>query len=349
MLAQGQVVQVARFVHLPHGLVESMEDSFSRAETTFAVCFYAFCSSVMLVANKVAVTYVAVPGLVVCLQFSAAIIFIYGRSMAFQTATERFTYERVLIFMPYVVSMSLCIFSNVKCLQYANVETVIVFRSCSPLCVSILDWLFLGRELPGRRSALSLVVVALGAVGYVLTDSEFKLNGISAYTWVGIYFVAIVTEMTYGKRVMSRLSFDSPVWGSVLYTNMLCLPPMFAMATWNSETSQLQELINQDQISFAGVVMVLLTCVLGVGISWAGWNCREKVSATAFTLLGVTCKFMTVILNVLIWDKHASVAGLMFLTVCIGAGTLYKQAPMRPKVQVPAKVDMEFGLEDEAA
>lgn len=304
----------------------------------------------MLVANKVAITYVTVPGLVVCAQFSAAVVFIFVRSIVTQSKMEPFTFERIVLFLPYVASMSFGIFSNVKSLQFSNVETVIVFRSCTPLCVSILDWLFLGRELPNRRSSFSLIIVCLGAFGYVMADSEFKLNGFGAYTWVSIYFVAIVCEMTYGKRVMSKLKFDSPVWGSVLYTNLLCLPPMFAMATWNAETSILQELINEDKISAWGIAIVVLTCVIGVGISWAGWNCREKISATAFTLLGVTCKFMTVILNVIIWDKHASAAGLTFLSICIGASAFYQQAPMRPVAPVtkPKQVEMEFGLDEEA-
>ena len=43
--------------------------------------------------------------------------------------------------------------------------------------VSVLDALFLGRELPSRKSCLSLVATVLGALAYVATDAEFKVNG----------------------------------------------------------------------------------------------------------------------------------------------------------------------------
>jgi GDP-mannose transporter len=319
-----------------------MEGIHTSGEIMFGIGFYTICSSVMLITNKVAVTLVPVPGLVVCLQFLVAVLFIYGRSYVADIKVDTFTYDRVLKFLPYVASMSLCIFANVKALHFANVETVIVFRACSPMCVSILDWRFLGRELPSSRSALSLLSVGVGAIGYVLTDSAFKMNGIGAYTWVMIYFVAIVVEMTYGKQVMSQLSFNSPVWGSALYTNLLCLPPMLAMAIFNSETSQLQEL----EITLPGVLVVSISCFLGVGMSWAGWNCREKVSATTFTLIGVACKFITVLINIIIWDKHATAVGFFFLSICIGASALYRQAPMRAKPVAATKVDTEFGLDE---
>jgi len=313
-------------------------------DISFAIGFYMICSSVMLVANKVAVTWVPLPGLMVSCQFISAVVFIYARSFLTNIDIDKFTFERITKFLPYVAAMSLCIFSNVKSLYHSNVETVIVFRACSPICVSILDSLFLGREFPTPRSALSLLIVFFGAVGYVCTDSEFKMNGASAYTWVMIYFFSIVCEMSYGKLVMSRMSFKNPVWGSTLYTNLLCLPPMLAMGIWDSEPQQVYEL----EMSALGVLAVLFTCVVGICISYAGWNCREKTSATTFTLLGVSCKIISVLINICIWDKHASASGICCLIVCIGASSMYRQSPMRADASYApvTKVDMEFGLDD---
>ena len=43
------------------------------------------------------------------------------------------------------------------------------------------------------------------------------------------------------------------------------------------------------------------------------------------------CKVATVVINCLIWDKHASPEGLLALSICLAAGTMYQQAPMRAK------------------
>jgi hypothetical protein len=45
--------------------------------------------------------------------------------------------------------------------------------------------------------------------------------------------------------------------------------------------------------------------------------------------VGIVCKILTVIINFLIWDKHASMEGIACLLVCVLAGSLYEQAPMR--------------------
>ncbi len=62
------------------------------------------------------------------------------------------------------------------------------------------------------------------------------------------------------------------------------------------------------------------------------WLCRGMVSATTFTLVGVVNKFLTVLLNVIIWDKHSSSWGLFAVCVCLLAGTFYQQAPRRDEV-----------------
>jgi len=49
-----------------------------------------------------------------------------------------------------------------RALEISNIETVIIFRSCTPIAVSVCDHLFLGRELPSRRSSLALLIIAAG-------------------------------------------------------------------------------------------------------------------------------------------------------------------------------------------
>ena len=57
------------------------------------------------------------------------------------------------------------------------------------------------------------------------------------------------------------------------------------------------------------------------------------VSATTYTLVGVVNKFLTVLLNVAIWDKHSSPTGLFAVCVCLLAGTFYQQAPRRDELR----------------
>lgn len=63
----------------------------------------------------------------------------------------------------YTVAFVLGVYCNMRALENSNVETVIIFRSCTPLAVAICDWIFLGRELPSRRSTVSLCTIGFGA------------------------------------------------------------------------------------------------------------------------------------------------------------------------------------------
>jgi hypothetical protein len=49
-------------------------------------------------------------------------------------------------------------------------------RSSTPLVLSFFDWLFLGRELPGGRSVISIFLLIVSCGGYTWHDAGFKLE-----------------------------------------------------------------------------------------------------------------------------------------------------------------------------
>jgi len=298
-------------------------------ESLVAIGSYVICSSMALVANKVVMTYLQVPGLVFCLQIFVTVAFILSGvalGMIDMKRREILNWGNLKIFTPYMISFVISLYSNGKALSVSNMETVIVFRACAPLFVSVLDYVYLDRELPNMRSTLALLGVVGGAIAYVLVDGEFAMNGILAYKWVTINLCGIVFEMTYGKFLLKGVTFSSPVWGATLYTNMLSVLPMLFVAVSTGEHESAKTI---DNSTLAPFVWLLISCVVGVGISWAGWNARNYCSATVYTLLGVVCKFISVVLNIMLWDKHATPFGLLALGLCLVSSSLYRQAPLR--------------------
>uniref|UniRef100_A0A0E0B183 Uncharacterized protein n=1 Tax=Oryza glumipatula TaxID=40148 RepID=A0A0E0B183_9ORYZ len=82
-------------------------------------------------------------------------------------------------------------------------------------------------------------------------------------------------------------------------------------------------------------VAVALSCVFGLLISFFGFATRKAISATAFTVTGVVNKFLTVAINVLIWDKHSSPFGLICLLFTIAGGVLYQQSVTKKGITAP--------------
>jgi hypothetical protein len=56
------------------------------------------------------------------------------------------------------------------------------------------------------------------------------------------------------------------------------------------------------------------------------------LSATSYSLVGVLNKFLTILLNVFLFEKHSSPFGLFSVCICLLAGIFYQQAPLRPTV-----------------
>ena len=61
---------------------------------------------------------------------------------------------------------------------------------------------------------------------------------------------------------------------------------------------------SENWFEFDAFIAVSLSCVFGLLISFFGFAARRAISATAFTVTGVVNKFLTVVINVMIWEKH---------------------------------------------
>lgn len=297
----------------------------ARPDVVRSIIVYGLCSSMMLVSNKVAVTSLPLPACLMCFQVTVTIIVVHVLKGAGIFAVDDFTIVRARRWFPYAMSFCLTLYCNTKVLQKSNVETVIVFRACSPLLVSILEYIFLGRQFPAPRSIFSLVFVFLGAAGYVLSDSQFHVDGLWGYNWVFLYLFTVTFEMCFGKFLMSSVHFEAPVWSSVYYTNVLAWPLFVAIAVFSGEI----ERVGQLKLRSHHALAMIFSTTGGICISWAGWNCRNNTSATTYTLVGVICKLASVALNALIWDKHATPIGILWLNVCLFSSTTYRPAPLR--------------------
>ena len=288
-----------------------------------------------------AIEHLPVPSVVSFIQILSSAVFILIIKL-FGVQVDNLEWDKVKSYSLYIVAFVAAIYANMQALAHSNVETVIVFRACSPVAVSIVEYLFMDRAWPSLRSSISLATVAFGAFAYCTSDSQLALNGLGAYTWVMIYFVLITFEMTYGKKLTSAVKMES-VWGPVLYCNLLAALPMFLLGYINGDYEDIQTKLSE--IPANGVMILLFSCVAGTMIGYTGWLCRGMVSATTYTLVGVVNKFLTVLLNVFLWDKHSSPMGLAAVCLCLLAGTFYQQAPRRDEArkQQAAAVDPEAG------
>lgn len=232
---------------------------------------YAFCSSTLLLMNKAALTYLPYGSLLSIIQFAFSTLLILSlkllsslsASSSTSTGVDDFEWSKVKYYLKYILLFVATIYSNMKSLTAVNVETVIIFRSCTPLAVSLIEYLFLHRHLPSFQSFLSLMGVSLGAFWYCLSDSQLQLEGLSAYAWVSVYFLLITTEMTYGKVITSSVKMQS-VWGSVYYCSVLSLPLLVLMEYYDGRYEEKIE--RMKMMTGAGWGIIFLSSILATMI-----------------------------------------------------------------------------------
>lgn len=309
-----------------------------QSEVIVSVVSYSICSGSLVLVNKLILSFLPFPSIVMIVQILASLFLIYGANLCGVIEVDPIKWDHLKPYLLYTVAFSLGVYTNMMCLNSANVETVIVFRALSPICVSILDFLFLGRAFPSKRSMTALSLISLGAMGYAASDESFNTMGLAAYFWPIFYLIVITFEMVYGKKIVKDIKFAT-MSGPVQYTNLLGWVPMLAFAQFGGEFDRLGEMMNFYGVnSFGGLLMqlppmsialLIFGCITGTAIGYTGWWCRDKVSATSYTLIGVLNKCATVLVNLMIWDQHASPVGIASLFVCLVGGTFYQQAPYR--------------------
>lgn len=286
----------------------------------FALCGYMGCSSLLLICNKLAVHHLPAASFVLLGQMLVCAITVKSMGVMGVIEVDELKLVTVKSFMLAVVAFVAVIYCNVKTLQYANVETFIVFRASTPVLISVADYLFLGRELPNLKSAISIAVLLFGAFVYVYTDEGFQMTG---YTWLAFWYVIFLFDQLYLKFVADTVQVSN--WGKVFYQNFLSSFPLTLIFFLSGD----YEVLRTFEWTMPAVAAFLISCVLGTAMSYFAWMARTLVSATYFSVVGNVCKLLTVIINLVIWDFHANYIGTLSLLVCLTAAFFYEQAPMR--------------------
>jgi GDP-mannose transporter len=283
--------------------------------------YYGLASSTLIVINKLAVHNVKAPVFILMMQLLFAAGVVKGSAVAGVVEAEKLQWTLVKPFILIIFGFLGTLYANIQVLSYSNVETFITFRSSTPLVLSIFDYVFLGRELPGGRSIFSLVLLVTSCAGYTWFDQGFKLQ---AYSWLLVWFVFFTFEACYVKHMCDTVKMSN--WGRVYYTNVLAglfLALVFPFCS--------HEHAAMAAAGFTGpqIFTLALSCLVGVAMSHAGYLMRSNVSATAGVVVGVVCKIGSVLINLLIWDQHATPVQLLFLGVGLFGGSLFRQAPLR--------------------
>jgi len=287
----------------------------------WAIAYYSVCSSSLLIVNKIALNIVPAAVLLLSLQLWFAVVFVYLLGGLGLLQVETLRWATAVKFLPVVLSFLGTLFSNAKVLQYSNVETFITFRSTTPLVLCVCDYLFLGRHLPSARSVACLFGLLVSSAGYAFFDHAFDVR---AYSWLGVWYVCFTAYEVVVKHMCDTVAVDN--WTRVVYTNAMAgslLSFAIPFAKWEHAA------VAALPLTATTVATLFASCLIGIGVSHSAYVMRSACSATLSAVVGILCKAFTVLINIVIWDKHASATELAFLAIGLTSGAFYEQAALR--------------------
>lgn len=298
---------------------------------------YCISASLLSIINKWAVMKFPYPGALTALQYftSAAGVLICGWLKLLEH--DKLDLLTMWRFLPAAIIFYLSLFTNSELLLHANVDTFIVFRSAVPIFVAVGETLYLHQPWPSCKTWSSLATIFAGSVLYVMTDYQFTLT---AYSWALAYLVSMSIDFVYIKHVVMTIGLNT--WGLVLYNNLeaLLLFPLELLIMGELKKIKHEISDESDWYSFQVLLPVGLSCLFGLAISFFGFSCRRAISATGFTVLGIVNKLLTVVINLIIWDKHSSFVGTVGLLICMLGGIMYQQSTInKPKAEKEASAN----------
>ncbi|CAL9039701.1 unnamed protein product [Musa banksii] len=289
---------------------------------------YCISASLLSIINKWAVMKFPYPGALTALQYFTSAFGVLLCGWLKLVDHDRLELVTMWRFLPAAIIFYLSLFTNSELLLHANVDTFIVFRSAVPIFVAVGETVFLNQPWPSPKTWISLATIFGGSVLYVLTDYQFT---VTAYAWAVAYLVSMSIDFVYIKHVVMTIGLNT--WGLVLYNNLeaLMLFPLELLIM--GELKKMKHDISDESnwYSFSVVLPVALSCLFGLAISFFGFSCRRAISATGFTVLGIVNKLLTVVINLVVWDKHSTLIGTIGLLICMFGGVMYQQSTTKPK------------------
>lgn len=278
-----------------------------------------FCSTSMVVTNKLILNRVHLPMSLTSCQLFAAFA-LTGPKVASDGFT-RMTYRDGLFYILEASLFALSLLANLQALMLTGVGTVIVGRSTVPLLTFAFEAVT-SSKVNSRamyRSLSSLVGVILFSSLYALTDGRVQISGKGGIIWLVLWICLVACQMVYGKWLISSISLSR--WERVFYTNSCALPFMFLLCI--DEWKHIDD--SQNITEKYTLMLVMLSCTVGIAISYSSWRLRELISATSFGLVGVVNKMVTVCVSALIWPKSFSVHGMFAITGCVLSALFYSE------------------------
>jgi GDP-mannose transporter len=282
---------------------------------------FSCCSSSMLVINKIAVSLLPFPWVLLACQLLFAAAAAQMCACADQTVNlDPLTFTKIRLFAPAVVSFVALLYFNMELLKSTQVETFIIFRTSTPITIHVIDHYILKKgPALSRFSWLALLATFGSCTAYCFVEMG-ALGKVSMF-WLVCWYAGFVFDHIYVKHIYQSLPMSAVT--RVYYTNFLAFVPVAILAIY-LELPAVSS--SSDTIEYSRVCTAILSsCIVGTFMSYFSVRVRDAFSPTAFAHVGNICKLLTIIISRIFLEVHATLVGSCITTAGIFVGAIYEE------------------------
>jgi len=303
----------------------------SKAETFAAGTSFCFCSVGMLLFNKFAIVAFPYECTLVAGQmlFAAAALLIFSwSSLHIGSLHDLLRWSMVA---PFFSGMLL---TSILALKNAPMSLVVTLRCLSPLGALLLERFYPNPLAITWETILAVLVMFGGAAMYVSQVAD--ASHMAGIGWVFLNSAIAIIERCLQRYMLSKDQnpVDISKTGVTLINNLFGAVPLAIAAYVTGELSHVHTAIGH--LSQLDMFYLIMSCIIGLGISYTGVWAQSLISATSFLVMVNANKFVIIGFEAFVMHSKA----LNFTQVCgacitILGACLYGQA--RRHVETIAK------------
>ena len=259
-------------------LVERVKaEAATAAALLLSVLFFMLCSCSMLIVNKLALNALPLPFVVLTLQMGFAVVALCCAPcyLRFGSLQDVLRWCRGI---PWLFAGMLG--SSMLALNFASMAALVVVRNMGPLLALPIERAYQEKIAVSVRSVAAMVVILAGVVLYMYND--VTLDPANAALGLLYMFINLVLAIIHGlltRRLLAVAPVDISSNGIVVLNNFCSLLPMaFGGVVNSNEWARLPEAAKK--LGAGEWTLIVASCTVGLGISWAGINVQRYTSAT---------------------------------------------------------------------
>lgn len=292
---------------------------------------FCFCSVGMLLFNKYAISAFPLECSLVAMQLafaSVTLLLFAGHTIHIGSFRDLVRWCAVI---PFFSGMLL---TSILALKNAPMSLLIVLRCMSPLCSLFVEQMY-ADPLPITKEVLASIVM-MTAGGYLYVR-HLKMEHYAGVGWVILNAGIAVCDRCLQRLFLSKENqpVDISKTGVTWINNTLGLIPVMIAAYWTGELVHVPAA--WAALSHMDMLVILMTCVIGLGICYTGIWAQSLISATSFLVMINANKFIIIFIEFCLHAKVLTLTQACGACMAVGGACFYGFARQAAERRVEEK------------